>query len=178
MADNASIARPYAKAVFDLATEAGNQDDWANGLEVLSAVVIDDEFGKIIDSPQIKQDQLVQLALDVCGDKLPQGGDNLIKLLVHNNRLDIVPGVQEQFALMLAESRQSINAEVLTARPLNAEQTSKLSDALEKRLGVTVSITETVDESLIGGAIVKAGDLVIDGSAKGRVEKLASALNR
>jgi len=177
MADNASIARPYAKAVFDLATEGGNQDDWAATLESLAAIAQDAEFGKAVSSPQVTAEQLEELILGVLGKKVPTGGDNFIKLLAQNGRLESLPEVQQQYALLLAESRKSIEAEVLTARPLSADQKSNLTEALQTRLGVTVSIVETVDESLVGGAIVKAGDLVIDGSAKGRVEKLAIALN-
>lgn len=177
MADNASIARPYAKAVFDLATETGNQDDWSQVLESLAAIAQDEEFGKAVNSPQVKPEQLEELVLGVLGDKLPEGGDNFIKLLTHNGRLEALPDVQQQYALLLAESRKSIEAEVLTARPLSATQKTNLTDALQDRLGVSVSLVETVDESLIGGAIVKAGDLVIDGSARGRVEKLAIALS-
>ncbi len=177
MADNASIARPYAKAVFDLATETGNQDDWSLVLESLSAIAEDEEFGKAVNSPQVKPEQIEELVLGVLGDKLPEGGNNFVKLLTHNGRLEALPDVQQQYALLLAESRKSIEAEVLTARPLSAGQKTNLTEALQARLGVVVSLVETVDESLIGGAIVKAGDLVIDGSARGRVEKLAIALS-
>ena len=177
MADNASIARPYAKAVFDLATENSNQDDWAATLESLAAIAQDEEFGKAVSSPQVTAEQLEELVLGVLGKKIPTGGDNFIKLLAQNGRLESLPEVQQQYALLLAESRKSIEAEVLTARPLSADQKSNLTEALQTRLGVSVSIVETIDESLVGGAIVKAGDLVIDGSAKGRVEKLAIALN-
>ena len=177
MADNASIARPYAKAVFDLATEVGNQNDWSVALESLALIAQDEEFGKAVNAPQIKPEQLGELVLGVLGDKKPEGADNFIKLLAQNGRLETLPEVQQQYALLLAESRKSIEAEVLTARPLSADQKTNLTDALQIRLGVAVSLVETVDESLIGGAIVKAGDLVIDGSAKGRVEKLAIALS-
>ncbi|MGH1426922.1 MAG: F0F1 ATP synthase subunit delta [Arenicella sp.] len=177
MADNASIARPYAKAVFDLATESSNQDDWSLVLESLANIAQDEEFGKAVNSPQVKPEQLEELILGVLGKKLPEGGDNFVKLLTQNGRLESLPDVQQQYALLLAESRKSIEAEVLTARPLSADQKSSLTDALQSRLGVSVALVETVDESLIGGAIVKAGDLVIDGSARGRVEKLAIALS-
>ena len=176
MADNASIARPYAKAVFDLATETNQHDDWTNALDALAAIANDDDFVDVAASPQIKAEQLEKLVIDIVGDKLPNGGENFVKLLAQNDRLEALPGVQQQYSLLLAESRKSIEAEVLTARPLSDDQKTKLTEALQTRLGVTVSITETVDESLVGGAIVKAGDLVIDGSAKGRVEKLAIAL--
>jgi F-type H+-transporting ATPase subunit delta len=177
MADNASIARPYAKAVFDLATEAGNQDDWSVALKSLAAVAEDETFSTFVNSPQVKADEIEELLTNVVGKQLPAGGDNFIKLLTQNNRLDILPELQQQYAMLVLQSRKSVEAEVVSARPLSAEQKNKLVDALKERLGVAVSITESVDETLIGGAIIKAGDLVIDGSAKGRVEKLAIALS-
>lgn len=177
MADNASIARPYAKAVFDLAQEENQQDNWTTALDALAAIADDSDFIAVAASPQVKPEQLEELIVGIVGDELPKGGDNFIKLLAQNGRLEVLPDVQQQYSLLLAESRKSIEAEVLTARSLSDDQKSKLIEALQIRLGVTVLITETVDESLIGGAIVKAGDLVIDGSAKGRVEKLAIALS-
>lgn len=177
MADNASIARPYAKAVFDLATESGNQDAWNVALESLAIIAQDEAFGNALNSPQIKPEQLEELVLGVLGKKIPEGANNFIKLLAQNGRLETLQDLQQQYALLLAESRKSIEAEVLTARPLSVDQKLNLTDALQTRLGVTVSLLETVDESLVGGAIVKAADLVIDGSAKGRVEKLTIALS-
>ena len=107
MADNASIARPYAKAVFDLATESSNQDDWATSLESLAAIAQDEEFGKAVNSPQVTAEQLEGLVLGVLGKKIPTGGDNFIKLLAQNGRLESLPEVQQQYALLLAESRKS-----------------------------------------------------------------------
>ena len=177
MSDNASIARPYAKAVFDLASEAGNQDDWSSALQELAQIANNESFLQVIGSPQVKTDEIVGLIKDLAGKSLPTGGENLVKLLAQNDRLEVLPEIQEQYAILLLQSRKSIEAEVITAKPLNAKQQKKLVDALKERLGVSVSITETVDEALIGGAIIKAGDLVIDGSARGRVEKLAIALS-
>jgi len=177
MADNASIARPYAKAVFDLASEAGNQDDWSVALKSLAAIAEDESFSTFVNSPQVKAGEVEDLITDLVKKQLPAGGDNFIKLLTQNSRLDILPELQQQYAMLVLQSRKSVEAEVVSARPLSAEQKDKLIDALKQRLGVAVSITESVDETLIGGAIIKAGDLVIDGSAKGRVEKLAIALS-
>lgn len=177
MADFASIARPYAKAVFDLASESNNHDAWQTGLETLATIAQNNEFLEAVVSPKVKAGQLEELVVGIAGKALPSGGDNFVKLLAQNGRLEVLPEVKAQYAQLLLESRKSIEAEVVTARPLSAKQTEALIEALQVRLGVSVSINETVDESLIGGAIVKAGDLVIDGSAKGRVEKLAIALN-
>ena len=101
-----------------------------------------------------------------------------MKLLVKNDRLIALTDVQQQFSDLVAKAQASVNAEVITAKALTDDQKSSLASALESRLGLKVQLEETVDASLVGGAIVKAGDLVIDGSAKGRLEKLTSALMR
>lgn len=176
MADNASIARPYSKAVFDLATENNSLDDWSVVLQTLANIAEDKTFSEVVSSPQVKAEEIEKLINSVLGDKLPDGGENFIKLLIQNGRLGVLPELQEQYAILVLQSRKSVEAEVFTARPLSAAQKTKLVEALKNRLGVSVSISETVDETLIGGAVIKAGDLVIDGSAKGRVEKLAIAL--
>lgn len=178
MADNASIARPYARAVFALASEANNHDAWTQALDLIASVVADESVADLLGSPQVKRDQLIDLLNSVCGDRLPEGGDNLVRLLVQNDRLETVADIQQQYVDLVAQAKQSINAEVFTAQALSEQQREKLIDALQTRLGVSVTLTESVDEELLGGAIVKAGDLVIDGSARGRIEKLASALNR
>lgn len=178
MADNASIARPYAKAVFDLAQETGAQDAWASALERLSLVSQDQEFSVLENDPRFDEQRLSSLLVDLAGDELPSGGENFINLLVNNGRVSALVDIEQQFTALVAKAKAQVNAEVITAMALNAEQKSAITSALESRLGLKVILAETVDASLVGGAVVKAGDLVIDGSAKGRIEKLTSALMR
>jgi len=176
MADIASIARPYAKAVFDLASESKKHDEWQAALDNLATIAQDEDFQTAVASPSVKPSQLEEMIHAIVGKTLPTGGDNFVKLLAQNGRLDTLPELTSQYTQLLLESRKAVEAEVITARALSAKQNKALIEALESRLGVSVSVNETIDESLIGGAIIKAGDLVIDGSAKGRVEKLAIAL--
>jgi len=148
MADNASIARPYAKAVFDLA------------------------------HPRVNGDKVAELLTDLAKDSLPEGGANLVNLLVQNDRLDALADIQQQYVELVAKANALVNAQVITAKALTDDQKSSLAAALETRLGMKVELEETVDTDLVGGAIIKAGDLVIDGSAKGRIEKMTTALMR
>jgi len=178
MADYASIARPYAKAVFDLAQESNAFEAWKDTLETAAAVSQDEAFGELISDPKIDKSKLTDLLVDVCSKSLPEGGSNLFKLLIQNDRLQALPEVAAQFEELVAKAQQSVNAEIITAMALSDDQKQALSAALESKLGLKVSLNETIDPELIGGAIVKAGDLVIDGSAKGRIEKLATALAR
>jgi len=115
---------------------------------------------------------------DLAKDTLPDGGANLVNLLVQNDRLSALADIQQQFGDLVAKAKASVNAEVITAMALTEDQKSSLAMALEERLGLKVQLEETVDANLVGGAVIKAGDLVIDGSAKGRIEKLTTALMR
>lgn len=178
MADYASIARPYAKAVFDLAKEADAFDGWSAALAKLAVICADDEFSSLVADPRVEASRVVELLADLTSGELPEGGDNFIALLVKNDRLSALFDIEAQFNELVAQARALVNAEVITAKALTEAQRSALADALETRLGLKVELQETVDESLLGGAIVKAGDLVIDGSAKGRIEKLSTALLR
>ena len=178
MADNASIARPYAKAVFSLAEDAAAHEAWQAALARLSAISADDEFAALVSDPKIDSQRLTALMVDLAGDDLPDGAKNFINLLVQNDRVEALPSIQAQYIELVAQARAEVTAEVITAMPLNDEQRSSISSALEQRLGLKVKLEETIDADLVGGAVIKAGDMVIDGSVKGRIEKLSSALLR
>lgn len=178
MADNASIARPYAKAVFELARESNAFDAWKAGLTKLAAISQDEQFQALVSDPKVADSKVAELLVEMAQDVLPEGGTNLVNLLVQNNRLSSLTDVNQQFDDLVAKAQASVNAEVVTAKALTEDQRNALAAALEARMGLKVKLDETVDESLVGGAIIRAGDLVIDGSAKGRIEKLTSALMR
>ena len=178
MADNASIARPYAQAVFDLAQETNSFDEWSAALSHLTAISNDDDFSALVSDPRVESSRITDLLVDLCKDNLPEGGDNFVTLLVQNGRVDALTDIEQLFNELVAKAKAIVNAHVTTAIALTDDQKSSLASALESRLGLKVEIEETVDVSLVGGAIVKAGDLVIDGSAKGRIEKLTTALLR
>lgn len=178
MADNASIARPYAKAVFELAQETNSFEGWSTALNQLTAISNDDSFNSLVNDPRVESSKITDLLIDLTKDNLPEGGTNLINLLVQNDRTGSLGDIEQLFAELVAKAKASVNAEVTTAMALTEEQKASLSSALEARLGLKVQLAETVDPTLVGGAIVKAGDLVIDGSAKGRIEKLTTTLLR
>ena len=178
MADNASTARPYAKAVFELAHENNAYAIWGGSLKKLAAISQDADFAALVNDPKISEDQLTGLLKELLEGELPEGGDNFLNLLVKNDRISVLSDIEQQFEELVAKAQASVNAQVITALALTEAQKSSLASALEKRLGLKVNLEETVDADLVGGAIIKAGDLVIDGSAKGRIEKLTSALMR
>ena len=132
----------------------------------------------MVSDPRVSSSKVSDLLIDLSKDTLPEGGTNLINLLVQNDRLSALPDIANQYSDLVAKAKATINAQVRSAMALTEEQKSSLSSALEARLGMKVELEETIDTSLVGGAIIKAGDLVIDGSAKGRIEKLTTALLR
>lgn len=178
MADNASIARPYAKAVFDLAQQENAFDAWTAALEQLAVISNDADFSALVSDPRVEGAKVAELLTDLAKDSLPEGGANLIKLLVQNDRVQSLVDINQQYTDLVAKANALVNADVITAKPLTEDQKSSLAAALEQRLGLKVQLEETVDPDLIGGAVIKAGDMVIDGSAKGRIEKLTTALMR
>ena len=178
MAGTSSLARPYAQAVFELAQESKDFKTWSHALAFLAALVSDESIQDLINNPRVEQGQLQGLFDDLCGDRVPEDGRNLLRLMMDNDRLSLMPDVAAQYEVLRAEAEGTVEAEVRSAKPMSDEQKAQLSKALEKRLGRKVNLTVHEDDTLLGGAIIRAGDLVIDGSAKGRLEKLASALQR
>ena len=176
MAEISTIARPYAEATFSLASDNSSLGEWSNMLALASIVAVDDDMQSMIGNTSINKDQLISLFLDVCGDKLTEQGKNLIKVLVENRRLGVLPEIARQFELLKAEAEKTVEAEVISAFEVSQEQQQQIAEKLKQRLGRDVTLTCKIDDSLIGGVIIKAGDLVIDGSAVGQINKLSVAL--
>lgn len=173
-----SLARPYARAAFELAQESNDLQSWSDALAFMAALVSDESIQGLINNPRVEREQLQALFDDLCGERVPEGGRNLLRLMMANDRLLLMPDVAAEFERLRSEAEGTVEAEVRSAKPMSEEQQAKLVKALEERLGRKVNMTVHEDDSLLGGAIVRAGDLVIDGSAKGRLEKLASVLQR
>ncbi len=178
MAEYTTSARPYARAIFDLATEAGTVAKWSDALSLMAAVATDAAMQDALDDPQISNTQKGELILKVIADKLDPRQQNLVKLMAENGRLRALPEVLQQFETFRAEAEGKIEAEVISAFDLTPEQEKAITDMLKSKLGRDVSITISTDESLIGGVVIKAGDTIIDGSMKSQLESLALTLGR
>ena len=176
MAEKSTIARPYAQAAFDLAQEHGDLKSWSEMLELCAMIVSDEQVSRLIGNPEVSQDSLVELILNVAGDRLDTVGANFIRVLAANGRLNVLPEIATLYEQHRAEAERYIDAEVISAFPMSDAQQQALVEGLKKRLGREVRLTASTDESLIGGAIVRAGDLVIDGSVTGHLNKLAQTL--
>ena len=176
MSELTTAARPYARAAFDTAKANGEQQKWSDMLGFMAAVAHDPTMTALLDSPRLSQNQAAEMFISVCEEKIDQRGKNFIKLLAENDRLKLLPEVTALYEHYRAEAEGTIEAEVISASEVSEAQLAKITASLKNRLGKEVRLTSKIDSSLIGGAIIRAGDLVIDGSVSGRLEKLSTAL--
>jgi F-type H+-transporting ATPase subunit delta len=178
MTDFTTAARPYANAVYDIANQAGALDSWGDALANLSTLVSDVQMSELLNNPGMDKQQKGDMLIQVLGDKLDEQQKNLVKLMAENGRLSIMPDVRDQFEVARAKAENKVEAEVVSAFELTAQQTDELVNTLKNKLGCDVTLTTTVDESLIGGVVIKAGDTIIDASMKSQLDSLALSLGR
>ena len=185
MADKNSIARPYAQAAFDLAKESGALDEWAAALGVAGALLAQSALVKFLSAPKLtdakRLEFLTGLMASADGSKsVLAGGDkhgtNFLRLLLENDRIDVLPEIATHFAAMKAKVENTVDVTVTSAAALGSAEQKAIVAALKKRLGCEVNLTTAVNENLIGGAVIRAGDVVIDGSLRARLEGLTNAL--
>ncbi|MBE0439006.1 MAG: F0F1 ATP synthase subunit delta [Gammaproteobacteria bacterium] len=176
MAEAITIARPYANAVFAIAHEKSELKAWSDLLATLSLCVADPKMQSIITSPAVSDEQVITLLADIAGELLSVEGRNFLALLAEKNRLMILADIAVLFEQLRAEAEQTMVADVTSSRALTPEQEQKIATALKQRFGRDVTLNSSVDESLLGGAIIRAGDLIIDGSALGKLNRLAQAI--
>lgn len=175
MAELTTIARPYAKAAFDFAVEKQAVDGWAEMLG-FAALVSENETMRPLLAGSMASSALAKLFIDVCGEQLNEHGQNLIKVMAENGRLEVLPAVAQLFAEYRLEWAKEVEAEVVSATELSEAQQQQISVSLEKRLARKVKLNCSVDAGLIAGVIIKAGDLVIDGSVSGKLARLSDKL--
>jgi F-type H+-transporting ATPase subunit delta len=180
MAEKVTIARPYAKAAFEFAREHGVLARWSDFLANASAVVTDDRVAKLLLSPRVMPADLVGVIAGVCGSSSGESLDvpmsNFLETLAHNRRLGLLPHVAAIFETLRADVENIADVQVASAMALDDAQRARLRDALAKRLKREIRLHVDVDPSLIGGAVVRCGDFVIDGSLKARLQRLATEL--
>jgi len=174
MAERITTARPYAKAIFALARKGNSLGDTSTGLQRAATVIVDPQVHGLLGNPHVTAAQLADLVNGIAG--LDENGKNFIALLAQNRRLGFLPEIAALFEQMKAEVENAVDVDVLAATQLTPDQESRYAAALQKKLGRQVRLHTKVDGSLLGGAVLKAGDLVIDGSLKGRLERLATEL--
>lgn len=175
MAENVTLARPYARAAFELARDAGHLAQWSDALGNMAEATEHKQLKSLLGDPSVSPQQISEIIVAACG--LSDGPmTNFVRLLAEGRRLGTLVEIAAQFEAFRSDEEKTIDVEVTAAAELDAEQQQRLAEKLQKRLGRTVRLHVSLDESLLGGAVVKAGDLVIDGSVRTRLSKLAQSI--
>jgi F-type H+-transporting ATPase subunit delta len=185
MADKNTIARPYAQAVFDLARGEGTLDQWASALGVAGSLLAGGKVAKFLSSPKLTDGQRLEFLTGLVASASDSSsvlaggnahGKNFLKLLLEYDRIAVLPEIAAHFAALKAKVENTVDVTVTSASALDGAQQQAIVAALKKRLGSDVKLKTEVNEKLIGGAVIRAGDVVIDGSLRSRLESLTNAL--
>lgn len=176
MAELVTVARPYAKAAFKFADESKTTAEWSAMLAFSAAVISEKSVALALGNPQLTSDKKAELFVGVCGDKLNAAGKQFIQELARNKRLGALPQVSALFEAFLAEQQRKQNVSVVSAYELSAAEKETLKKALAKKLGKEIALQSEVDKTLIGGVVIRAGDLVIDNSVRGKLQQLSHIL--
>ena len=177
MAELTTLARPYAKAAFQHARESGALDAWANALGTAAAVTHDPRASQLLGSPGATASQKADALIGVCGESLPQDVRNFLGVLAENRRLPLLPQVHALFLDFKTQQERAVDLHVTSAYEIDSAQAERIAKAMGERLQREVRVATAVDRELIGGAIIRTDDLVIDGSVRGRLAKLSEAMN-
>jgi F-type H+-transporting ATPase subunit delta len=177
MSELATLARPYAVAAYKRAKETGTTQQWSDTLGFLAAIMGDENIAAAASNPKANREQFTRSFLDLCQGRLDGESENFVRLLVSNRRLSLLKQISEQFEQYRADEEGYVNVSVWSAYPVDDGQRQQLEAILSKTLGKSPRLDVAVDESLIGGVLIKAGDRVIDASVRGQIQRLAKILN-
>ncbi|MFE8070395.1 F0F1 ATP synthase subunit delta [Marinobacteraceae bacterium S3BR75-40.1] len=176
MAELTTLARPYAKAAFESAVKDDQLAEWSATLAFLAQATQDEDLVQVLDNPNLTGEQKADVVIDVCEGKLSDQGRNFIKILAENKRLTLLPEIAELFELYKHEKEGAVDVTIASPFEVTSEQQDKLAQALSRKLDRNINVTTEVDQSLIGGVVIRAGDTVIDASVRGKLAKLAEAI--
>ena len=171
-----TCARPYAKAAFNLAKDLDQLDGWSQMLTLCASVSRREAVGRMLKDPALSVDMKADAFIKLCEDSLSAEVENYIRILTNKKRISLLPHIDALFEQMKARHQGYQDVVVTSAFPLTEEQQEKIAEKVSRRLGRSVRMHTQVDSHLIGGVVVKAGDLVIDGSVRSRLSKLADAM--
>jgi F-type H+-transporting ATPase subunit delta len=176
VADKTTIARPYAKAAFEEAKSGNQLGAWSETLRTASTVVQDPRVQRLLGNPAVTNADLAKLVSDLSGPKLDGQGRNFVQTLAENRRLAYLPEISSLFDELKDEAEGVVDVTVTSAAPLEKSQQDALATALQRRLKRQIRLHSETDPSLLGGAVLRAGDLVIDGSVRARLDRIAYEL--
>lgn len=176
MAELTTLARPYAKAVFDAAKEQNAIDAWGQALALISSLAADGAVKNILANPGLSEERKAELFFDIAEEQTPEALRNFLLILAESKRLALLPEISALFDLYRADLERTLNMKVSTAFEMTEKEQQQLAEALSRKLERKVALETAVDRSLIGGVVVNTGDLVIDASVRGKLAKMANAL--
>lgn len=176
MAELSTLARPYAEAVFRLAKDAGDLKAWSDRLKSAAQVAADSQMRALIADPNVASARVADLLISVLGDSLGDKGANFIRLLAQNDRLPLLTEIEFQFEALKAQAEGKLEAHITSALGMSDSQVGELAAALKTKYGRDVAVSVSIDPALIGGVVVAIGDRVMDGSVRGRLQKMAFSL--
>ncbi len=178
MAELATLARPYANAVFDVAKADNELDLWSRMLILLAGAAKNETVQTLLADPEMEEEQKAYRLSAICGDDLNDRGRRFVQVLAANKRLALLPEVSGIFEALRAEEQSTLDVRVTSAYALSDAEAERLKTALTRRFQREINLSSEVDASLIGGAVIRAGDTVIDGSVRGKLSKLAENIQR
>jgi F-type H+-transporting ATPase subunit delta len=176
MSELSTLARPYAEAVFRMAQAENDLAGWSSRVHSLAMIVSDAQMARLIADPAVAVDRVTGLIIDVAGSDLGERGANFVKVLAENDRLSLLPEIGAQFDALKANAEGTLEATITSAQELTQAQIDDLVAGLKAKFNRAVNVQMAVDPELIGGAVIAIGDQVIDGSVKGRLQRMAFAL--
>ncbi|QOC22680.1 F0F1 ATP synthase subunit delta [Wenzhouxiangella sp. AB-CW3] len=176
MSNRITLARPYARAAFQAARDAGALTEWRQYLTQAAEIAVTPEMRDLIDNPRISRPQLAELFAEIGGEAFDQRFKRFLHTLARNDRFELLPEIVAQFERLRREAEQRVHVQVTSAYPLETAEQQTLIDRLKMRFGREVDLEIEVDQSLIGGVVIRSGDEVIDGSVRGRLEQLGRQL--
>ncbi len=178
MAEIATLARPYANAVFDLARSGGRMTEWSPMLGLLARAVETDEVKELVALPSLAPAVKAHRLVDLVREEIDERCRRFVSVLADNHRLELLPEIAAQFEALKAEAEKTLDVEIAAAVELTDRQVDAYAAALQKRFDQKVDVKVEVDPGLVGGAVIRAGDTVIDGSLRGRLTRLVESLQR
>jgi F-type H+-transporting ATPase subunit delta len=176
MSSLTTLARPYAKAAFELAQDQQALARWEDMLVLATDMAMDDSMVGLLESPHVASDTVVKIITDAAGDTFNDRFRDFLSVLAVNGRLPLLPQITELYQQLRQEAENRLSVKVVSAVPLDEDQVGRLTDALARRLQCEIELNNEIDKGVIGGAVVYAGDQVIDGSLRGKLEKLSAGL--
>jgi F-type H+-transporting ATPase subunit delta len=175
MAENVTIARPYAEAAFMQADGAGALGPWSEALDRMASVAVDPQMLVLINDPKLAADKLAEIFIGVAGS-LDKAQENFVRVLVENERLKVLPEIRDLFVERKNEREGTLDADIVSAFELDDATLTSLTQALEAKFKAKLNVSVSIDPELIGGVTVSVGDDVIDASVRGKLANMAAAL--